>query len=147
MAQPLRRDVAVRVADPRARIVARTRGPAYHAYLLLYAALIVTPLVAGIDKFFDVLAPWHTYLAPAIAQMLPMAPHVFMMVVGVVEILAALVVAARPSIGGYLVAVWLWAIVVNLLLTRGYYDIVLRDLGLSLGALALANLALQFERH
>jgi hypothetical protein len=94
-----------------------------------------------------VLTPWHNYLAPAIAQMLPMTPHTFMMVVGGVEIIAALVVAARPSIGGYLVAVWLWGIIVNLLLTRGYYDIALRDLGLSLGALALANLAPQFERR
>ena len=147
MAQPLRRDIGVGVAAPSARIAVRTRGSAYHAYLLLYAALIVAPLIAGIDKFFDVLSPWHNYLAPSIAQMLPMAPHTFMMVVGMVEMVAALVVAARPSIGGYLVAVWLWGIIVNLLLTRGYYDIALRDLGLSLGALALANLATQFERR
>ncbi len=79
--------------------------------------------------------------------LLPVAPHTFMMAVGVVEIIAALVVAARPSIGGYVVAAWLWGIIVNLLLSRGYYDIALRDFGLSLGALALANLALQFERH
>src|SRR5207247_4273178 len=118
MAQPLRRDVAVRVADPRARIVAWSGGPAYHAYLILYAAFIVAPLIAGIDKFFDVLAPWHTYLAPAIAQMLPMAPHTFMLVVGVVEILVAFVAAGGPGIGGYLVAVWLWAIVAHVLLTR-----------------------------
>jgi hypothetical protein len=78
--------------------------------------------------------------------MLPVAPHTFMMAVGIVEVVAALVVAARPSIGGYLVAVWLWGIIVNLLLARGYYDIALRDFGLSLGALALARLATQFER-
>jgi hypothetical protein len=44
------------------------------------------------------------------------------------------------------VAFWLWGIIVNLLLIPGYYDVALRDLGLSLGALALARLALAFRR-
>jgi hypothetical protein len=132
--------------EMRARISVRTRGPAYQAYLLLYAAFIAAPLIAGLDKFFDMLAPWSNYLAPMIAGMLPVAPHTFMMAVGGVEVIAALVVAARPSIGGYLVAAWLGGIVVNLLLARGFYDIALRDFGLMLGALALARLATQFER-
>jgi hypothetical protein len=42
------------------------------------------------------------------------------------------------------VAAWLWGIIVNLLLIPGYYDIALRDFGLSLGALALARLSHQF---
>jgi hypothetical protein len=62
-----------------------------------------------------------------------------MRIVGVVEILAGLVVAVAPRFGGYLV--WLWAIIVNLLSIPGYFDIALRDFGLSLGALALAQLA------
>ena len=44
------------------------------------------------------------------------------------------------SVGGYIVAIWLWGIILNLLLGRTHYDIALRDLGLSLGALALAQL-------
>ena len=59
----------------------------------------------------------------------------------VVLIVAALVVWVRPRFGGYLVAVWLWGIIIDLLLIPGYFDVALRDLGLSLGALALARLA------
>jgi hypothetical protein len=55
------------------------------------------------------------------------------------------VVAFRPRFGGYLVAVWLAGIIVNLLLIPGYFDIALRDLGLLLGALALARLAEEYH--
>jgi hypothetical protein len=63
----------------------------------------------------------------------------------VVEILIGLGVALRPRVGGWLVAAWLWAIVVNLLAVPGYYDIALRDLALSLDAVALARLAHHFD--
>jgi len=119
---------------------------AQQAYGLLYAAFIVAPIVAGLDKFAHLLVDWTQYLAPAIAARLPMAPATFMQAVGVIEIIAGLLVAARPEIGGYVVAFWLWGIIVNLLLIPGYYDVALRDFGLSLGALALARLALTFRR-
>jgi uncharacterized membrane protein HdeD (DUF308 family) len=64
-----------------------------------------------------------------------------MMVIGVVEIIAGILVAVRPKWGAWIVAAWLWGIIINLLLVPGYYDIALRDLGLSFGALALARLA------
>jgi hypothetical protein len=67
--------------------------------------------------------------------------------VGIVEMVAAALVAARPRLGAYVIAVWLWGIIVNLLLIPGYYDIALRDFGLSLGALALGRLAEQFDRR
>jgi hypothetical protein len=64
-----------------------------------------------------------------------------MLLVGVIEILAGVLVALRPQIGGYVVAFWLWGTILNLLLHGGYYDIALRDFGLSLGAVALARLS------
>jgi uncharacterized membrane protein HdeD (DUF308 family) len=70
-----------------------------------------------------------------------MSGDAFMMLVGVIEIVAGLVVFFRPRWGGYLVAVWLWGIILNLLLVPGYFDVALRDFGLSLGALALARLS------
>jgi hypothetical protein len=69
-----------------------------------------------------------------------------MYVVGVVEVLAGLVVAVRPRYGAYLVAAWLGGIIVDLLTLSGYYDVALRDFGLMLGALALARLAIKFDR-
>jgi hypothetical protein len=119
---------------------------AHQAYQLLHVAFIVAPIVAGIDKFTHLLVDWTQYLAPVIAARLPVAPPTFMQGVGVVEIIAGLVVALRPAVGGYVVAVWLWGIIVNLLLIPGHYDIALRDLGLSLAALALARLAVSSRR-
>jgi hypothetical protein len=104
-------------------------------------AFILAPILMGLDKFTDLLVDWTQYLAPVVARTSMVAPRTFMQGVGVIEIVAGLLVAARPAVGGCVVAVWLWGIIVNLLLIPGYYDIALRDFGLSLGALALARLA------
>jgi len=117
--------------------------PAHQAYVLLYAGFIALPLAAGLDKFFHVLVNWDMYLAPAIARHLPVADHTFMLAVGVVEMAAGLLVAIQPRIGAYVVGLWLWGIVFNLLLI-GSYDIALRDFGLSIGAFALARLSQEF---
>jgi hypothetical protein len=68
-----------------------------------------------------------------------------MLAVGVVEILAGLLVAVLPRLGGYVVAAWLAGIIVNLVLIGDYYDIALRDFGLLVGAVALARLSTGFE--
>lgn len=120
--------------------VARRGDPVYQAWQILHIGFTVAPIVAGLDKFFGLLVNWDQYLAPVIAQLTPLGNNL-MVIVGVVEIVAGLVVALRPRYGGYLVAIWLWGIIVNLLLIPGYYDIALRDFGLSLGALALARLS------
>lgn len=118
--------------------------PAHHAFRTLRFAFTVAPIVMGLDKFFNVLVTWPHYLAPVISQALPVSPAAFMQAVGAVEIIAGLIVAFYPIIGGWLVAAWLWAIIVNLLLVPGYYDVAMRDFGLSLGAVALARLAAAF---
>src|SRR5262245_12830997 len=114
------------------------RKPGYQAFQILRFAFTVAPIIAGLDKFFAWFVNWHQYLAPVVTRVVPVAPHAFMMGVGVIEIVAGLVVALRPRFGGYLVAVWLAGIIVNLLLIPGYFDIALRDLGLLLAAVALA---------
>ena len=145
MAEPLRREPITEATTSAPRLSPRARGPAYQAYLILYAAFIAAPLLAGADKFLHLLVNWDQYLAPSVARFLPIAAHPFMLVVGVIEMVAAALVAIKPRIGAYVVAVWLWGIIVNLLLIPGYYDIALRDFGLSLGALALGRLAQEFE--
>ena len=120
---------------------------AYQAYWLLYIGFIVAPIIAGLDKFVHALADWDQYLAPAVARLLPVGEHTFMQAVGVVEIVAGLLVAMKPSVGGYVVAIWLLGIIVNLLLAGGYYDIALRDLGLLLAALALGRLSTVFAKR
>lgn len=121
------------------------RDAFYQAYQILHVAFIVVPIIAGLDKFFHALVDWHVYLSPTFAQLSPFGPHPLMYVVGVIEIAAGLLVAFRPRIGGYIVTLWLWAIIANLFLLGDHYDIALRDFGLSLGALALARLAVRFD--
>jgi hypothetical protein len=106
---------------------------------------VLLPILAGLDKFTHLLVDWNQYLAPAVARALPVDAGTFMMIVGVIEIAAGILVAVAPRIGGYVVAVWLWGIIVNLVMMGSYYDVAARDLGLSLGALALARLATHFE--
>jgi len=132
-------------APPAGRIALSAARPAAQAFLILYVGFIALPVIAGLDKFFGVLANWDMYLAPQVADRLPRGGHTFMRVVGVVEIVAGLVVLARPRVGAYVVAAWLAGIIVNLLLTGMFYDIALRDLGLLLGALALARLGREFD--
>src|SRR5256714_2167089 len=120
-------------------------GPSYQAYQILHWGFVAAPVIAGADKFLDLLANWDRYLAPAIARMLPMGTHAFMQLVGIIEIVAGLIVAVKPRIGAYVVAAWLAGIIINLLLAGGYYDIALRDFGLFLGALALARLSVTYH--
>jgi hypothetical protein len=117
---------------------------ARQAFRILHVGFVVAPILAGLDKFFEVLVDWDRYLAPVVTDVLPVSGHSLMLAVGVIEIAAGVLVAVRPRIGGYVVAVWLWVIIVNLLVAGDYYDIALRDFGLSLGALALAKLAEAF---
>ena len=124
----------------------RTRdNPAYQAYLALRIGFIAAPILFGLDKFTNLLTDWTTYLAPSIDRMIPGSATSAMLAVGVVEIIAGLVVAVRPKIGGYLVAAWLAGIITNLLLLSNYYDVALRDFGLLLAAVALARLATAFQ--
>jgi hypothetical protein len=115
--------------------------PRTQAFLLLRIGFTAAPILFGLDKFFDVMVVWPTYLWSGIDSVIPGSAHDVMLLVGVVEILAGLLVAVRPRIGGYVVAAWLAGIIVNLLAAGGFLDIVLRDVGLLLGALALARLA------
>ena len=100
---------------------------------------------AGTRAFSAKLANWDMYLAPVATRVVPLPAHTLMMIAGVAEIVAGLIVAVAPRIGGWIVAVWLWLIIINLLVAAGFYDTALRDFGLSLAAVALARLGAGFE--
>ena len=121
--------------------------PAYQAYQILHFAFIVAPIFAGVDKFLHLLTNWDMYLAPTVAHLSPIGGHGLMLVVGVIEIIAGGLVAFKPRIGAYVVMAWLLAIIINLLLVPGYFDIALRDFGLALGALALARLSSEYAHR
>ncbi len=121
--------------------------PAFQAFWTLRIGFAALPILMGVDKFAHVLDPhWDRYLAPLIAHHLPgsLSPYHAMLIVGVIEIIAGIVVLLEPRIGSLVVAVWLVGIIVDLLLLRFHGDIWLRDFGLFLGAITLARLAWAF---
>src|ERR671931_93241 len=119
----------------------RVESPSYQAYQILHIAFTVAPIIAGADKFFHFLVNWDQDLAPVVPRTLGIAAHTFMLGVGVIEVIAGLLVAFAPRIGGWVVGVWLCGIILNLLTIPAYFDVALRDLGLALGAFALARLS------
>ena len=117
---------------------------ARQAFVLLRTAFTVAPVAFGLDKFANLLTDWPHYLAPWIDGLVPGTAQQAMYAVGVVEVVAGVVVAIAPRVGGYLVAAWLLGIIVDLVTLGGYGDVALRDVGLLAGALALARLAPAF---
>jgi hypothetical protein len=116
-------------------------SPTAQAYRLLRTVFTIAPIAFGLDKFAEVLTHWEKYLAPWINHLVPGTAHQAMLAVGVVEIVAGVLVALRPDLGGYVVALWLAGIIVDLVTLGGYLDVALRDFGLLVSALALARLA------
>src|SRR5262245_19235466 len=92
----------------------RLESSSFQEYTILHGGYTVLPLVAGLDKFFHYLVDWDQYLSPIVSRALGVPGHSLMLGIGVIEILAALLVAIAPRIGGWVVGVWLLGIVMNL---------------------------------
>ncbi|AIY02718.1 hypothetical protein ART_3119 [Arthrobacter sp. PAMC 25486] len=120
--------------------------PTYGAFLLLWLGFIAIPLIMGLDKFFNVLTTWENYLAPWIENISPFSAHGTMIVIGIVEVIAAILMVLRPRYAAWVVSIWLLGIVVNLLTYSGFYDVALRDFGLMVAAVALALLARTYTK-
>ena len=97
----------------------------------------LVPIAAGADKFVHLLTNWDQYLATAVTDIIPLRPHTFMSIVGIIEIVAGIIVLTRPNIGSIIVGLWLIGIAINLLLTGQYYDIAVRDIVMAIGAFSL----------
>ena len=110
------------------------------AYWALRIGFGFGPLLAGLDKFMNVLVNWQKYLSPAVQRSLPVGTMTFMYIVGAVEVVVGLgVLLGATRIFGYLAMLWLWAIAINLIMTGTYFDIAFRDILLGLAAYALAR--------
>jgi uncharacterized membrane protein YphA (DoxX/SURF4 family) len=112
------------------------------AYWALRITFGVIPIVAGLDKFTNLLANWQDYLSPLAVRLLPVSPHAFMMLVGIVEIVVGIgVLAGKSRVFGWIASGWLLAIAVNLLTTGRFLDVAARDVALAVAAFALTRLA------
>ena len=106
----------------------------------------LTAALAGLDKFFNVLADWSTYVSPLAAQLLPVSADTFMYAVGIIEIAVGVaILGAAPVIGAYVASAWLLLVAVNLLVA-GFVDVAVRDVVMSVAAFALARL-LELRAH
>lgn len=99
----------------------------------------IVPIVAGLDKFTNLLTNWTDYLGNN-SSLIPLDPLVFMKVVGIIEIIAGIIVLIRPLIGAYIVMTWLICIALQLLIGGHYFDVAVRDLVMAIGAYTLAQL-------
>jgi uncharacterized membrane protein YphA (DoxX/SURF4 family) len=97
----------------------------------------IVPIVAGLDKFTNLLTNWVDYLNKG---MVPIDALLFMKIVGVIEIIAGIIVLVRPLIGAYVVMAWLICIALQLLAGGHYLDVAVRDLVMAIGAYTLAQL-------
>lgn len=101
----------------------------------------LVPIVAGLDKFTNILTNWSQYISDGFAGMLPFEPSTFIMIVGVIEIVAGILVLTKTRIGAYVVSAWLTAIALTLIFSWSYVDIAVRDLVMAIAAFCLAKLS------
>ena len=117
------------------------------AWWALRIGLGVGPIVAGLDKYFNILTNWGAYLSPIATKVIPVSVPTFMHIVGVVEIIAGVIVLTRwTKLGSYIVGLWLLGIALNLITTGMFYDVAVRDVEIAIGAFALSQLTAVRER-
>lgn len=137
---PLTSDLAAS-AQADGRVVHRT-------HTLLKYLFTAVPIIAGADKFSNLLAHWDAYLNPAVLRLVPVSATTFMHLVGAIEIVAGLVVFAKPRVGAWVVMAWLLGIALQLLAWGQFLDVAVRDIVIALsGPLVLAWLTPVVSRH
>ena len=109
--------------------------------LILKLTYGIVPIVAGLDKFTNILTDWSQYLSPGIAEILPFSAATFMMIVGVIEIVAGVLVFVKTELGAYIVAAWLVCIALTLIASWRFVDVAVRDVVMAIGVYTLARLA------
>ncbi len=144
---------AVRVLNPMAITYhinpgAATSAAEHESHVLhstqttLRVAYGAVPIVAGLDKFTNVLTHWEQYLNPLALRVVPVTAEAFMRGVGIIEIVAGVIVLSKPRVGAFIVMLWLLAIAAQLLVGWMYVDVAVRDIMMSLGALTLWRLSM-----
>jgi uncharacterized membrane protein YphA (DoxX/SURF4 family) len=123
-----------------------SKDQGFQAFRILQIAFVIAPVVAGFDKFFNILTDWSNYIAPFFQGIMNGNDQGFMMAVGVIEIIAGIGVLLKPKIFAYIISIWLFCIIINLLMTGQYFDIALRDTGLLLSSLALGKLSQKYSK-
>lgn len=114
-------------------------------FSILKFTFVIVPIVAGLDKFTNILCDWTQYINPSILHMLPFSAGIFMGIIGIIEIVAGILVFMKPRIGGLVVSAWLTLIALTLLAGWDYVDVAVRDLVMAVSAFSMAKLAQIFD--
>lgn len=108
----------------------------------LRVGLGAAAFLVGLDKFFNLLADWPAYLSPIATRVLPLSPVAFMHIIGPVEmVVGLLILSGYTRVGGYVAAIWLTGIALNLVTTGRYFDVAVRDVVMAIASFTLARLA------
>ncbi len=107
---------------------------------LLKYTFVVLPVVAGLDKFFGLLVNWEIYFPPFLIEIFPWGLETTVIIVGIIEIIAGLIVLFKTEAGAYIVCIWLSLIALTLIIGGEYLDIAVRDIVMAISAYALARL-------
>ena len=110
-------------------------------WMALRFGIGLTAALAGVDKFFNLLADWGSYLSPLAAQLLPFSTDTFMAIVGVIEVAVGVaILTGWTRLGAYAASAWLLGVAVNLA-TGGFFDVAVRDVVMSIASFTLARLS------
>lgn len=122
----------------------KNMNPQAHVYCsqlalkITYGALFV---VAGADKFFNLVTHWAQYVSPFVEGFIPLPVTTFLYGVGIFEIIVGLLIFNNyTKLGAYIAMLWLLVIAVNLLSMGHFFDIAVRDVVMAVGAFVLAQL-------
>lgn len=111
------------------------------AWWVLRIGLGIGPFLAGLDKYFNLLANWPGYISPLALKILPFSASTFMHIVGVIEMIVGLAILTKwTRLGSYVASVWLLAIAINLVSTGTFFDVAVRDVEIALAAFVLGRL-------
>lgn len=115
-----------------------------YAYTVLRWSAGVMLFLAGFHKFFNITS-WASYIAPWFTTLTGIPDNTFMLVLGSVELVIGLLLLAdyRTVITASIATVSLLAVLLNLLTTGQFVDILIRDVGLFGLTLGVALLAAQ----
>ena len=117
------------------------------AWWALRIGLGLGPLLAGLDKYFNILTDWSMYLSPMATKVTHLQATTFMHIVGAVEIVAGILVLTKFTRWASLIVMfWLLAIAINLLTMGMFYDLAVRDTEMAVAAFALYELSSVRER-
>jgi uncharacterized membrane protein len=111
------------------------------AWWALRMGLGVGPLLAGLDKYFNLLTNWPAYISPLALKILPFSGQTFMYIVGAIEMIVGLAILTRwTRLASYVACVWLLAIAINLVSAGMFFDVAVRDVEMGVAAYVLARI-------